>query len=38
LDRTAKSELVAQNEILQTENRKLRDRLVALMVKHNEIP
>jgi transposase-like protein len=38
LEKTAKAELIAQNEILQAEVRKLRDRLVALMVKHNEIP
>lgn len=38
LEKTAKQELIAQNEILQTENRKLRDRLVSLMVKHGEIP
>lgn len=38
VDRVAKQELVAQNEMLRAEIRKLRDRLVDLMVKHNEIP
>jgi transposase-like protein len=37
LDRTAKFELVAQLEVLQTENRKLRDLIVDLMVKRVEV-
>jgi transposase-like protein len=38
LEKTAKADLIAQNEILHSENRKLRDRLVNLMIKHGEIP
>jgi transposase-like protein len=38
LDKVDKAQLIAQNETLQTENRKLRDRLVNLMMKYGEIP
>jgi transposase-like protein len=38
LEKIDKATLVAQNEMLQTENRKLRDRLVGLMIKYGELP
>jgi transposase-like protein len=38
LEKIDKVQLIAQNELLQTENRKLRDRLVDLMIKYGEIP
>ena len=34
LERTAKADLIAEIEALRTENRKLRDRLVAEMMRH----
>jgi hypothetical protein len=34
----SKADLIAQVEIRQTQNRKLRDRLVSLMIKDGEIP
>ena len=38
LEKIDKVQLIVQNELLQTENRKLRDRLVDLMIKYGEIP
>jgi transposase len=38
LEKIDKTALAAQVEVLQAENRKLRDRLVSLMIKHGEIP
>ena len=38
LEKIDKAQLIAQNEMLQTENRKLRDRLVNLMIKFGVIP
>jgi hypothetical protein len=38
LEETAKAELIARVEVLETENGKLRNRLVSLMIKYGEIP
>jgi len=37
LEKIAKSELVAQIKALQSENRKLREKVLAMMMKYGEI-